>query len=542
MEKILLAFLLATALSIVLNVVFKKFAIPTIIGYIVTGTIISGFMNIKSNEEIMHLAEFGIVFLMFTIGLEFSFKHLMTMKREVFLNGTFQVSISGFILGILVLYTMDVVDKSAIIIGLALALSSTAIVLKTLNDTGDISQIYGRKTLGILLFQDIAVIPILLMIDIFSSANSSIDELLIQTFISAIILIITIYLIGKYTINWIFYKVVQTNSQEIFIAMILLLVIGSSELAYSFGFSYSLGAFLAGMMMAETQYKHQIESDLIPFRDLLLGLFFITVGMQINFSIVFDNIFIIAFLIIATMFIKALVVFGMLLLYAKRRVAIKTALSLCQIGEFALAVFGLMSSRGLISNQTAQIFIAVAVVSMFVTPFILKNLNRLANLVQKEVAVEPNEMIKPQKIKNHIVIFGYGRLGQEVVLRLKEQKILYLALESDLSLVELGRSRGENVFLGNVLKKQTYDNACISSAAAVIITVSNEQRLELIAQNIKNYNPTIQTVIRFNGHDEKDLFSDLGNNFHLVREERAVARTLVHEALLCKIDKDAARI
>ena len=541
MEEILLAFLLTAATAIVLNVIFEKFGIPTIIGYIITGTVASELFEFKSNEEILHVAEFGIVFLMFTIGLEFSFKHLMTMKKEVFLNGSLQVCISGFFISLALFYILGTNEKSSLIAGLALALSSTAIVLKTLNDSGNITQIFGRKALGILLFQDIAVIPILLMIDIFSSTQSSINELLMRTIFSAAILIFVLYLIGKYVINWIFYKVVQTNSQEIFISMILLLVIGASDLAHEFGFSYSLGAFLAGMIMAETQYKHQIEADLIPFRDLLLGLFFITVGMQINFSLVFENILIIAALVVGVMAIKAVVVFGILSAYLKRRVAAKTALSICQIGEFALAVFGLMNTRGLLDANTAQIFIAVAVISMFTTPFILKNLNRLADFIEQEVAVEPNNMIKPQKIKDHIVIFGYGRLGQEVVLRLKEQKMLYLVLESDISLVELGRSRGENVFLGNVLQKQTFENACIDTAAAVIITVSNEQRLELIAKSIKDYGANIQTIIRFSGRDEKKLFHDLGRNFHLVSEERSVARMLVHEALQCKIDKDVGR-
>lgn len=538
MEQILEGFLLVAAISVALNVIFKKFQIPTIIGYIVTGTLISEFFNLKSNDEISHIAEFGIAFLMFTIGLEFSFKHLMSMKKEVFLNGGLQVCLSGFVMGVMLYYALHLKDETALIAGLAFALSSTAIVLKTLNDNGDVSKIYGRKALGILLFQDIAVIPILLMIDMFSSQDASINELLLKTFTSAVILIVVLFLLGKYVINWIFYKVVQTNSQEVFIATILFLVVGASTLAHFFGFSYSLGAFLAGMMMAETQYKHQIEVDLIPFRDLLLGLFFITVGMQINFVVVLSNIWLVLGLVFSIMVVKAIVVFAVLNIYLKRRVAAKTALSVCQIGEFALAVFGLMTTRNLLDVQTAQIFIAASVISMFVTPFILKKLDVLADLVEREVVVESNETLKPQKLKNHIVVFGYDRLGQEVVLRLKETKLLYIVLDNDISLVELGRSRGENVFLGNVLQSNTLENACLDDAAAVIITVNNEQRVELIAQKIKDYGANIQTIIKANGEGNKDIFGELGTNFHLVSEERVMAKTLVHEALQCKIDHD----
>jgi len=514
MEQILEGFLLVAAISVALNVIFKKFQIPTIIGYIVTGTLISEFFNLKSNDEISHIAEFGIAFLMFTIGLEFSFKHLMSMKKEVFLNGGLQVCLSGFVMGVMLYYALHLKDETALIAGLAFALSSTAIVLKTLNDNGDVSKIYGRKALGILLFQDIAVIPILLMIDMFSSQDASINELLLKTFTSAVILIVVLFLLGKYIINWIFYKVVQTNSQEVFIATILFLVVGASTLAHFFGFSYSLGAFLAGMMVAETQYKHQIEVDLIPFRDLVLGLVF------------------------SIMVVKAIVVFAVLNIYLKRRVAAKTALSVCQIGEFALAVFGLMTTRNLLDVQTAQIFIAASVISMFATPFILKKLDVIADLVEREVVVESNETLKPQKLKNHIVVFGYDRLGQEVVLRLKETKLLYIVLDNDISLVELGRSRGENVFLGNVLQSNTLENACLDDAAAVIITVNNEQRVELIAQKIKDYGANIQTIIKANGEGNKDIFGELGENFHLISEERVMAKTLVHEALQCKIDHD----
>ncbi|MCR4941959.1 MAG: cation:proton antiporter [Campylobacter sp.] len=537
METFLLAFLITISLSIVLNVIFKKFEIPTIIGYIVTGVAISEIFGFQSNSEIDEIAEFGIVFLMFTIGLEFSFAHLMSMKKEVFVNGGLQVIISGFVLAFVCIYMLGLNDKTALIVGLALSLSSTAIVLKTLNDNGEITQIYGRKSLGILLFQDIAVIPILLMLDIFNSEGASVSTMILKTLGSAVLLIVVLFLLGKYVINYLFYRVIQTNSDEIFIATILFLVIGASTLAYIFGFSFSLGAFIAGMLMAETEYKHQIEANLIPFRDLLLGLFFITVGLQINLSVIFENALIILALLLTVMVLKAGIIFALLASYLSKRVSVKTALSLCQIGEFALAIFALIPNN-MFNSQSEQILIAVAVISMFATPFILKKLNFIADLIEKETeTVGLSNEIKPQKISSHIVIFGYGKLGQEVVMRLKSKNISYLVLESDLSLVELGVSRGENVFLGNAMHKETYVNACIDDASAVIITVANEKKLELITQNLAKYNPDIDTVIKLNDLDEKDLFKDLNSNFHLIREDRAMAQIMVHEALQCKIKK-----
>ncbi|MDL0088324.1 cation:proton antiporter [Campylobacter gastrosuis] len=542
MDHFLIAFLLTIFLSIILNVLFKRFGIPTIIGYIVTGVVITYAFDFKSSEHLAEVAEFGIVFLMFTIGLEFSFKHLMSMKKEVFLNGSLQVFVSGLLLAVFVFYLLNLTEQDAIIVGLALSLSSTAIVLKILNDTKEISQIYGRKALGILLFQDIAVIPILIMIDIFSSKQSSLTELLTHTFLGAVGLIVLMYFLGKYIINWLFYKVAKTNSQEIFIATILFLVVGSGTLAHEFGFSFSLGAFLAGMMMAETEYKHQIESDLIPFRDLLLGLFFISIGMQINLNLIAQNFLMILAIVAGSMAVKIVVIFAILKSYLSIRVSFKTAVTICQVGEFALAVFGLMVARGMLEASIAQILIASSVISMFLTPFILKNLNQIADLFEKEVDIEPEESIKPQKLRDHIVVFGYGALGQEVVLRLKESGLVYIALESDINLVELGRSRAENVFLGSVFQKTTFDNACISDAAAVIVTISNEQKLEIIVKNIKSYANNIQTIIKVSGDERWSLFDELGENFHFVKEEAALAKLLVHESLQCKIDKNLGKI
>ena len=536
LEHFLPAFLLTVFLSILLNVILKKFEIPTIIGYIITGTIISEFFNLKSDENLVYIAEFGIVFLMFTIGLEFSFKHLMNMKKDVFVNGNLQVFISGAILAFFIFCLLKIDEKSSIIIGLALALSSTAIVLKILNDSGDIKQKYGRKSLGILIFQDIAVIPILIMVDMFSSSDTSLKELLIKTFVGAMMLIALLYIIGKYVINGLFHKVIQTNSQEIFIATVFFIVIGSSSLAHFFGFSFSLGAFLAGMIIAETEYKHRIEADLIPFRDILLGLFFISIGMQISIQVITSQILTILAITLGSMIIKAVVIFVFLRINQSPRVAFKTAVTLAQVGEFALAIFGLMATHGLLDTNTSQILITASVISMFLTPFILKKLNYFADKIEKEIVIEPQQSIKQQSICNHIVVFGYGNLGQEVVLQLKIRNLPYLAIESDLSLVELGQSRNENVFLGSAFQENTFEYACVKQASAVIVAVANEQKLELITKTIANYDNDIHTVILISEQERREeMFNDLGKNFYFVKQEKAIGEMLVKRVLECQI-------
>ncbi|MFA6685678.1 MAG: cation:proton antiporter, partial [Arcobacteraceae bacterium] len=335
---ILSIIVITLAISLGLNIILKKFNISPIVGYIFTGAVITFFVDMTSidSHHLEQVAEFGIVFLMFTIGLEFSIHHLRTMKKEVFVVGTLQVLVTATIFGMLAHYIFGINSDTSIIIGSAIALSSTAIVLKILNENGDIHRPYGRNSLGILLFQDIAVIPILLMISFLaSSGGSSVSSLLVQTFISGFFVLAVLFLLGKYATSKFLSAVVESKSEELFIASIILIVLSASLFAHIFGFSYSLGAFIAGMLIAETKYKHQIEADLVPFRDLLLGLFFITVGLQLNFKFVVDNFFIIIGLTAGILLLKAILIFIVVRMFTFTKRAFKTALALAQVGEFS---------------------------------------------------------------------------------------------------------------------------------------------------------------------------------------------------------------
>ena len=529
MENFLLILLTATMIATFLNLIFKRFHIPTIIGYIFTGTLISYIFSLHTNVELSHVAEFGIVFLMFTIGLEFSINHLMSMKKEVFFNGTIQVMLTGGIFSLIAEYMFDIEQKSAIIIGFAFALSSTAIVLKILNDSGDIHSIYGRKVLGILLFQDIAVIPLLLMINIFTATGSSVSSLLGETIFSAVIVLSLLFLVGKYLLNPFFARVVSSDSEEIFIASILMIVIGSSYLAHSFGFTYSLGAFVAGMMISETKYKHQVEADLIPFRDILLGLFFVTIGMQIDISIIQEYFVEIISLLVVVMIIKSIVIYILLSSYVNKRVSLKAALSISQVGEFSLAVFALASSSSLIDPVTNQILIVMVALSMIITPFILKNIKYIADLLVKESQTE--HIICSSGWKDHIIVCGYGKLGQEIVYRLKKMDVKYLVIEHDINYVKLGQSRNEPVFFGNAAMKSILVQSGVQDSKAVIIAINNEKKLRRICELLNSFKKPINTVVKVADYDEKKLLSDLHVN-HIVNQGREVAKSLIKEALI----------
>lgn len=533
MNSFIMIFLVASAFAIGLNVILKKFNIPTIISYILTGTIISYIFNLHSDEELSHIAEFGIVFLMFTIGLEFSLKHLISMKKEVFFNGGLQMALSGSIYYFIAQYLFNIEEKSAIIIGFTLALSSTAIVLKTLNDNGDIHTLYGRKSLGILLFQDIAVIPLLLMINIFTNSESSLENLLIEIFTSAFIILVLLYVVGKYFLNKLLFWIVRTDSSETFIATILFLVIASSYLAHVLGFSYSLGAFLAGMMIAETKYKYQIEANLIPFRDLLLGLFFLTVGIQINFLTIMNYWYIILSLVVIIMAIKAGVIFIILRSYLNTRVSFKSAMALSQVGEFALAIFELARSNSLLDEKYVNILVLVVILSMILTPFILNNIIKITDTVISESSINDDFKIKSSGVENHIIVCGYGKLGQEIAKRLKVLDEKYLIVENDIYLASLAKLKHEPIFFGNAAQKNILKNLNITTCKAIIVAIDNEKNLRLICENIDSFNKPIDTIVKISDDEEQKLLEDFHVK-HILNENEEIAKSLIDEALSCK--------
>ncbi len=530
LEIIVSAIFIAT----LINLSLKQFDIPTIVGYIATGTIIAyvfGLHQAVHSHELKEIAEFGVVFLMFTIGLEFSLKHLIKMKGDVFFYGGLQVVLTATLFSIIAYSFFSIEMKEAIVIGAALALSSTAIVLKILNENGDINKTYGRKVLGILLFQDIAVIPILLMITIFSINTGSVSNLLLLTLIKAIILIIGLFVVGKYFLDPFFQKISEVKSNEIFISSILLIVIGSSYVAHLMGFSYSLGAFIAGMMISDTHYKHQVEADLIPFRDLLLGVFFVTVGMQLDFKIIYDNILTISYLLPALIAIKMLIIFSLVRFSVNKRNAFKTSLSLFQLGEFALVIFELAFANGLLDLVLGQILIVTVVISMIMTPFVLRNISSIANLLDKN-SLEDNHYTKHEdkKLFNHVVIIGYGRLGQHISALMQKVGMEFIAIEGDIKTVKDARKKGMPVIFGNAAQKDILESVNIKEASAVVISLGNSQKLYHICQVVNELTNNAKTIVKVDRFEDKEALEDL-NLTHVIIETEKTAIAMFDQVL-----------
>lgn len=523
-------------ISLILNIFLKKIHLPTIIGYIFTGTIIAysfGLHDAVNNHTLKELAEFGVVFLMFTIGLEFSIEHLKRMKYEVFVAGTLQILLSALSVYLISYYIIDLAQTTSLIVSLAIALSSTAIVLKTFNENGSINKRFGQRALGILIMQDIAVIPILLIIGFLSAGSEqSIGFVLLEMFISALILLFIMFVIGKFLLERFFDAIIKTDSDELFIGTILFLAIGSSLLAHQLGFSYSLGAFIAGMLIAETKYKHQAEADLVPFRDLLLGVFFITVGMQINFLVIFEYIEIILLLLLAVFILKFIIIFTIVRLRENNKTSLKTALSLIQIGEFSLALLELARSYDLVPSVTSQVMIVTIVISMILTPIILKNLSVISDKILKNndtVVDEENQLHSHHE--DHTIIIGFGEFGQNIAKRLILLNLPYVAIENNIQRYHSVKEDFEHIVFANGIKRDILKSLGIKKAKNIVVTIDNPEKLYKVCDTLQKYVSTDKIYVKVHSNFEKEDLNHLGIE-NIVVENEIASKELFHKLFI----------
>ncbi len=498
MENILTIILICAALSLILNVVLKKFQVEPVIGYILTGMAVGFAFDLEHNASLGMIAEFGIVFLMFTIGLEFSPQKLRSMKKEVFLYGSLQMAVTAAAFFAIGHWGFAIEPAVNLIVSLALALSSTAIVLNLLTKNRKLGNRYGRNSVGVLLFQDIAVIPLLLMVSIFASTQESVPELLLDVLIDGVIVFVLLFVGARFVTPYLMEQVIGTRSNELFVGAILLFVMGAAQLAHTLGFSYSLGAFLAGMVIAETHYKHQVEADLTPFRDLLLGVFFITVGMQVNPLFALNNLITIIAVMLALLTAKTLILFTLMRIFNNTRASLKTALLLSQCGEFSFVIFETAQANNLFMDpELGQILVMAIVFTMMLTPFLFRFLDPITDTLVRTQAqlAKPDEAPLPEIDAEQVVICGFGSLGQRVGAHLKASGVSYTGIEHDSHSFRRARDQGQPVVFGNAGRRQFLEGIKIDQAKAVIIAMSNEQRILLMAQSIRQTAPDVPIMV-----------------------------------------------
>ncbi|DAB29382.1 MAG TPA: potassium transporter [Sulfurimonas sp. UBA12504] len=537
MENALLYVIIALGISIILNIFLKKFGVSQIIGYILTGTIIVYAFSLREathSHTLEMIGEFGIVFLMFTIGLEISLAKMNTMRKEIFGNGVMQVGFTAVVAYLIGHYVFDLDEKSAIIISLAFGLSSTAVVLSYLKSTKEIYTPYGQRATGILIFQDIAVIPILILISfLMSDGEQSLVDILSHTFMSAVVVIGLLFVVGKKVMTWLLHFSASSELDELFMGSVLFIVVSASLLAHYMGFTYSLGAFVAGMIIAETKYHHKVEVDISPFKDILLGTFFVTVGMKIDVTFFMDNIFLIVGLFAIILVLKTAIMFVLLRFSSSSSVALKTALSLSQVGEFSFVIFAVAGAGGLLDEELASLLVLIVIFSMVLTPFFITRINVAVDALIKEKDFA-TDMTPLAKRRDHVIVCGYSVVGKFVTKHLEEIDAPYVVVDNSHKHVSEALEDGIEAYLGDASKLSILEALYLENAAAIIVTLDNMEKKRLICEAILKHSKDVNLIVKVISLEEKEELKDLGITT-IVDGKVEVARVLVERMMTCQL-------
>ncbi|XQW83459.1 cation:proton antiporter [Thalassotalea piscium] len=531
MDSILIIIAISLALASVINIVLTKFSISHIIGYIVTGTIVSTFFDFNGSGSLHSLeliGEFGIVFLMFTIGLEMSFAKLGKMKELIFFNGFIQVAFSAFIIYITAFYLFNVAPIPSLIIALAFSLSSTAIVLPYLKKSKDIVTPYGKKSVAILVFQDLAVIPILLLMGFLSNNELSLTDILLKTFFYASVIIVFMFTLGKKIITWLLRFSANARMEELFLSSVFTIVLGASLIAHEMGFTYSLGAFIAGMIIAETKFHIKVESDISSYKDLLLGAFFFSIGTKIDVLYFISNLHWVMGVLTLVMLIKAFIIYFLMRRKSNKSESIKSAVALCQVGEFSFAIFAMALNHNLISNTLGSFLILITVLSMILTPFMVNNIYKLASFFVVEFFEA--DKIATVNVTNHTIVCGFSILGRIVAKELTNQGVKFLIISDNLQHVLLARKRGYSAYFGHLDKLPVLTSLKVEETNSIIITATSLKIKQIICESVLNYYPDAKLVVKVNSLEEKSILSEL-NIRSFVHAQHETAVLLVKQSL-----------
>jgi CPA2 family monovalent cation:H+ antiporter-2 len=496
---------------------FRYLRLAPMIAYFVVGLLLGpyAFGILPDSESSRHFVEFGIVFLMFTIGLEFSLPKLNSMRNILFGLGGAQVLIT--LATTIVFSTFLGLDlAAAFIIGSALTMSSTAIVSKILMERIDLHSRHGQLSIGILLFQDIAVIPILILIPVFNAQVIDLYSLLWISLFKILLLLFILFKVGRPIMNFWFGIVAKQKSRELFVLNVLMITLIFAYVTKLTGLSYALGAFLAGMLISETRYRYQVESDIASFRDILLGLFFISIGMMLNIEVFIDYYPVIFLLFIGyTIFKIILIAFLTKIFKYELGVGIRSGIILGQAGEFSFVILALGQEQNLISGDLLQIILSVCLISMLFASFIIPFNGRIARYLSKEYLRNSEKLVNKieassEGFSGHVILCGYGRSGQYLGRFLKEENISFIAIDMDLNRVNDAANAGEKVMYGDASRRVVLRAAGIERAKALVIAYSDDRSSAKVLNVIRETYPDLPVVVRTSDDSSIQHLQDAG--------------------------------
>lgn len=490
--------------SVPIVFLFNRLRLPVIIGFIATGVIIGpyGFGLIHETEAIEALAEIGVVLLLFTIGLEFSLRNILQMKQLVFGGGGLQVTITTFLVtGILYLIGWSL--NQAVFFGFLLALSSTAIVLKTYIDRAEVDTPHGRAGIGILLFQDLCIVPMMLLVPILSGKEGSSPLNVLITLGTAVLAIAVIIFAARILVPRALHHIVQLRSPEMFIIFIVLVSLGTAWVTSQFGLSLALGAFIAGLVLSESEYSHQIVADILPFRDVFNSLFFVSIGMLLSMSFLAANALTVLIWVVSLIVGKAIIaIFALRVMGNSLRVATIAGLGIAQIGEFSFIVAKLGLNQELIGQSDYQIFLSASVLSMIATPFLIKAAPRIGYAIQSRLSTHSLleksmiDNVPTDGLKGHVVIVGYGLNGRNVSKVLRKVGIPYTILDLNAGVVRWAAAEGEPIHYGDSTRGEVLHHVHLEQARILVIAISDPIATRRTVALVRKLNPDIHIIVR----------------------------------------------
>jgi len=489
--------LMAAVITVPFSHTAKLGAVP---GFLIAGVIVgpSGLGLISNISEIGNLAEIGVVLLLFVIGIELKPSRLWKMRRLVFGMGTLQVTITGALLGVVSYIFFDISLRAAILVGPALALSSTAFVLQLLTEQKLLVSKYGRTSISVLLLQDLAVVPLLILVPLLALPDLSIGEDIGLALAESLLILGLVVLLGRYFLHPLLHRVALSGNPEVFTASAVLIVLGTALATEHAGLSMAMGAFLAGLLISDSVYRHQVLAEIQPFRGLLLGLFFMSMGMSLNLDLLFENPLLSFGLTSLLIIIKIVALYPITYWFGlENKNGVAVSLVLAQSGEFALVLFSLAFQSNVLTEGVFQQLLLIVLLSMLATPALANFAQRLIKDPRSEKETSPEEPVKAP-----IVLAGFGRVGHRIGEILSQAGEPFVALDLDPLIVESERAKGHSIFYGDVRNPELLDAAGARNAKIIIVTLNNPDATEQVVSSLRKTHHKMQIYVRGHSLDQ----------------------------------------
>ncbi len=546
-------------LGVAVLFICHRLGVPAVVGFLVTGILVGphGFALVQAVHEVEILAEIGIVLLLFTIGIEFSFGRLLQIRKSVLLGGSLQVFLT-FLATLFIARQFGQALGEAVFIGFLVALSSTAIVLKLIQERAEVDSPHGRTTLGILIFQDIIIVPMILITPILAGAPGNVSESVLVLLAKGTGIILLVIVSTKWIVPRVLYQIAKTRNQEVFLLSVVLICLGVAWLTSMAGLSLALGAFLAGLIISESEYSHQALGNILPFRDVFTSFFFVSIGMLLDVGFLFRQPGTIALIALGVIVLKSTIAcFAAVVLGLPLRTAIVVGFALGQVGEFSFILSRTGVEHGMLAGNIYQTFLAFSILTMAATPFIIALAPRAADMILRlplpkrlKAGFNPVPETKIRDIRDHLIIIGFGVNGRNVARAARLSGIPYAIIDVNPETVRNEQAKGEPIHYGDSTQEVVLQHANINEARIVVIAINDPASTRRIVEIIRRLNPKIHLIVRSRYLQEMKPLYELGAN-EVIPEEfetsveiftRVLSKYLVPkdkiEALVAEIRSD----